>query len=37
MTAYYFASAKFAIIGIGILYIITGSLISLFHKGPMSK
>jgi len=35
--AYYFASMKFAIIGIGIIYIIIGLFTSLFQKGLKSE
>jgi len=35
--AFYFASIKFAIIAIGIIYIIAGFLTSLFHKGFESE
>ena len=37
MIAYYFASIKFAIIAIGIIYIIIGLLISFFQKGLKSE
>ncbi|NHZ86574.1 MAG: hypothetical protein GWP19_11965, partial [Planctomycetia bacterium] len=35
--AYYFASIKFAIIAIGIIYIIIGLLTLLFHKELVSE
>jgi hypothetical protein len=37
LIAYYFASIKFVIIGIGIIYIIVGYTASLFQKGLESE